>query len=232
MTPAAPSLPNHKKVAWAWLDSMMDRLQRAVRRDEQRGVQTPPADLPPAAHMTPRARETVVQDAYEDLKKKLIASVDKEIPTIRRKQAEIARRHGLDPLYFDWFLMAGRYWPSMPPKSARGLRAIQAIFTWFGNVPDNWNNMVVPDLDQVRERDRAMKEFGDWFVKLIIPKIEREYVRSVSKKSSEMVKQFKGRSAPRDPKAALLLMRDFEKRLMADRYPKRAAIQAVVNLFE
>jgi hypothetical protein len=233
MTFAIATLPSHKKVAWAWLDNLLGLADRVTRQEEMRGgPKTAPADLPPAVHMTPRAREGAIKDAYEDLKKQLINSIGKEIPTIRRKQREIARRHGLDETYFDWFLMGGRHWPPMPPKPARGLRAIQAIFTWYADMPDHWNNMVIPELDQVRDRDRAMKELGDWFVKTVVPKIERDYVRSVSKKSRDLVKTFKGRSAPHDPKAALLLMRDFEKRLMADRYPKRQAVQAVVNLFE
>lgn len=235
MISAATSFaPSHKRVAWAWLDSLVDRAQRVMRQEQRQpsGPKTVPADLPPAMHMTERAREGLVTDAYEALKKELIRSVRDEIPTIRRKQAELARRYHLDLTYFDWFLMAGRHWPSMPPKSARGLRAIQAIFTWFGDMPDTWQHMVIPELDQTRHRDQAMRAFGDWFVKSLVPKIERDYARSVMKKSDELVKTFKGRNAPRDPKAALLLMRNFEKRLLADRYPERAAIQGVVNLFE
>lgn len=226
--------PSHRRVAWAWLDSLVDRTQRVLRREERQpsGPKTAPADLPPAVKMTERAREELVSDAYKELQRELIKSVKDEIPTIRRKQAELARRYHLDLTYFDWFLMAGRHWPPMPPKSARGLRAIQAIFTWFGDMPSSWEHMVIPDLQQTRDRDQAMRALGDWFVKSLIPKIERDYARSVMKKSDELVKTFKGRSAPRDPKAALLLMRNFEKRLLADRYPERAAIQGVVNLFE
>ena len=224
---------NHKLVAWAWLDSLIDRVERTREREKRTpGPQTVPADLPPAAHMTPRARQQILTDAYESFKQKFIKAVKDVIPEIRRKQAEIARRYDLDPTFLDWFLMAGRNWPPMNPKTSRALRAIRGIFTWFGALPSHWGDMIIPTLEQGRDRDRAMKELGEWFVRNVILKLERIFARLSWNESGDLIKRFKGPSAPRDPKASLLLLRDFKKRFLADRYPERAAVQAVINLFE
>jgi len=224
---------SHKLVAWAWLDSLVDKVERTLQREERipGGAKTVPADLPPVMSMTPRTREQAVKDSYETFKRSFVRAVGDVIPEIRRKQSQIAQQHDLDPLFFDWFLMAGRHWPPMPTKTTRALRAIQGIFTWYGEVPNSWNNMTVPELEQGRDRDQAMKELGEWFVRTIVPKLERTFAKLSFKESNDLVQRFKGRSAPRDPHASLLLLRDFKKRLFADRYPERAAIQAVVNLF-
>lgn len=224
---------SHKLVAWAWLDSLVNKVERTLQREERvpGGPKTVPADLPPVMSMTPRTREQAVADAFEKFKRGFVRAVGDTIPEIRRKQSQIARRYGLDPLFFDWFLMAGRHWPPMPPKTDRALRAIQGIFTWYGEVPNSWNNMTVPELEQGKDRDQAMKELGEWFLRTLLPKLEQKFAKLSREQSDDLVRRFKGRSAPRDPHANLLLLRNFKKRLFADRYPERAAVQAVVNLF-
>jgi hypothetical protein len=165
------------------------------------------------------------------MKGELIDWIRAEIPAIRRQQDQIARKHGLDEVYFDWFLMNGRNWPSLPATARRGLRAMQNIFTWFQAIPNHWNDMVIPDMNELRKRDAAMREFGDWFVKTVVRKIERKYIRMIHGKAQELVQTFRGPGGARDPAASILLMRDFEKRLVGDRFTLRPAVVQVVDLF-
>jgi hypothetical protein len=216
---AAVLIPSHKKVAWAWLDRLLGK--RPGPREEP----------PPAAAMSPRERERVLERAYEQMKDELTGWIRAEIPALRRQQAQIAGRHGLDVTYFDWFLMNGQSWPSLPTAARRGLRAMQKIFMFFGAVPNHWNDMIIPDMDELRQRDAALREFGDWFVKTVVRKIERKYIQMVHRKAQELVNLFRGRGGGRDPAASILLMRDFEKRLVGDRFTLRPAVVGVVDLF-
>lgn len=212
-------IPSHEKVAWAWLDKLVGRRPN------------PQEEAPPAQVMAPRERAQVLEGAFEEMKAKLTGWIRAEIPTMRRMQQQIARRHGLDGVYFDWFLINGKNWPSLPQKTRDGLRAAQSIFMFFGAVPDHWNNMVIPEIDELRQRDAAFREFGDWFVRTFIRKIERQYVRMIHDKAHELVQVFRGPGAARDPAASVLLMRDFEKRLVAHRSALRPALVPVVDLF-
>lgn len=218
---AVVTLPSHKKVAWAWLDKLLSR--RPSPRE------TEPV---PAKEMTPRQRVQILEGAFEEIKATLMAAIRAEIPSIVRQQDAIARRHGIDPRFLNWYLVNGKHWPSVPPKTRRGLRALQSLAMWFGMFTGPWRSMVVPDIDQASDRDAALKELGEWFVKTAIPKIERKYVQAVWKKSRELVDLFKGRGHGRDPKASVLLMRDFEKRLVGDRFQEKPAVQAVVDLLD
>ena len=220
--------PNHEKVAWAWLDNLVDRAQRAVTRPSPQAV---PADLPPAVKMTPRAREQSIQGAYEATLEVLKAAIKSEIGGIQRAESQFAGRAGVDPLYFNWFLINGKHWPPMSRDANRALRAVQNIYLWYGALPNHWNTMQIPELSASRSRDRELQNFGKWFLQSVIPKIERKYIREVYKQSQSLVKQFRGPRAPRDPKAAIMLMRDFEKRLVADRFQLKPAVQEVVDLF-
>ncbi len=213
----APLIASHKKVAWAWLDKLVGR---------GRGRQESPATKLP-----PRERERELERAYEQMRDQLINEIRSEIPEIRRAETQIARRHHIDPVYLDWFLIQGQHWPSMPQRTRDALRAMQKIFMWFGSVPDSWQDMTVPEMEEVRQRDAAFREFGDWFVKTVIRKLERQYIQMVRTKSRDLLRSFRGRSVPNDPVAALLLMQDFEKRLVGDRFTLRPAVIGVVDLF-
>lgn len=218
---------NHEKVAWAWLDNLVQRAQRALKGPQPEA----PADLPPAVSMTPRAREKSIENAYEATKKKLMADIRAAIGPTQRAEQQFARKANLDPLYFNWFLVNGKNWPPMPNDANKALRAIQNMYLWYGAVPPHWNTMRIPDMSQSRDRDRALTDFGKWFLRNVVPQIERNYVREVYKQSQDLVKQFRGGNAPRDPKAAIMLMRNFEKRLVADRFQAKPAVQEVVDLF-
>lgn len=218
---------DHEKVAWAWLDNLVQRAQRS-RRGPEPAV---PAEMPPAVRMTPRARESAIKDAYEATLKVLQGAIRAEIGPTQRGEQQFARKAGLDPLYFNWFLINGKHWPPMSKDANKALRAIQNMYLWHGAVPNHWNDIIVPDLDQSRSRDRALVDFGNWFLRTIVPKVERKYVREIWKQSQDLVKQFRGAGASRDPKAAKMLMRDFEKRLVADRFQSKPAVQEMVDLF-
>lgn len=223
---------DHEKVAWAWLDNLVDKAQRAVRpRSRDSGPTPAPAELPPAVKMTPQAREKSIKDAYEKVKKGLLADIKREVSTIQRAEQQAARRAGIDPLYFNFFIVNGKHWPPMSRDTNRALRAIQNIYLWTGALPSHWNNMQIPEMSKSRDRDRELKAFGNWFLRTVVPKLERQYVREVYKQSQDLVKSFRGKNAPRDPKAAIMFMRDFEKRLVADRFQAKPAVQEVVDLF-
>ena len=194
--------PSHQRVAWAWLEKL---------------VSQPPPQAPtppPALKMTARERERLLENAYESIKQELITAIKAEIPKAERAQGQIAGRHGIDPLFLDWFLVNGKHWPPMSPKQRRALRALQSTNIWFGALPDTWRNMVVPELDQTRDRDQALRELADWFVKNSLATIERKYVNAIWKHSRDLVRAFRGGGAATDPKASLLLMREFKKRLV------------------
>lgn len=218
---------NHEKVAWAWLNKLMQRAQRPRKVPDPAN----PSEVPPAVRMSPRAREAAIVDAYEATKKMLMRAIRSEIGPIQRAERQFAQKAGLDPLYFNWFLINGKNWGPMPKKTNMALRAIQNIYMWHGAVPNHWNNKIIPDMSQGRYRDRAMVDFGNWFLRNVVPKIERKYVREIWKQSQDLVKEFRGSNAPRDPTAAKLFMRDFEKRLVADRFQEKPAVQEVVDLF-
>jgi len=216
---AAVLISSHKKVAWAWLDKLLGK---------QPGPREPAL---PAAAMSPREREGALEDTYRAIKDELIRDIRMEIPVIRRQQAQIARRHGLDDVYFDWFLINGQNWPSLPHKTRQALRSMQKIFMFYGEIPNHWNDLLVPEVDELRHRDAAMREFGDWFVKTVVRKIERKYIQLIHGKAQELVRLFRGPGGARDGAASILLMRDFEKRLIGDRFTLRPAVVSVVDLF-
>jgi len=162
----------------------------------------------------------------------MIAAIKAEIGPIQRQEKAIANRKKLDPTYMNWFLVNGSNWPSMPKETNRALRAIQNIYLWYGAVPSHWNNMIMPDLTELRNRDAAFQELGKWFLSNSIPKLRRIYVREVWNQSQELVRQFKGRNAPRDPVAAKLLMKNFAKRMMADAFPTKPAVSRVISLLD
>jgi len=218
---AIVTLPSHKKVAWAWLDKLLS--SKPSPRDE-----TPV----PAREMTPRQRVDILEGAFEEIKAILMSAIRAEIPNIIRHQDAIARKHGIDPKFLNWYLVNGQHWPSVSSKTRRGLRALQSLAMWFGMFTGPWRSMVIPDIDQARNRDAALRELGDWFVKSAISTIERKYVAAVWKKSRELVDLFKGPGHGRDPKASVLLMRDFEKRLVGDRFQEKPAVQAIVDLLD
>lgn len=214
--------PCHQRVAWAWLDKLVG----------QQPARPPTAPEPPALKMTPRERERLLEETYESIKKELIATIKMEIPKVERAEAQIAGRHGIDPVFLDWFLINGKHWPSLSSKQRAALYALQSTFMWFGALPDDWRDMKVPELDQTRDRDQALRELADWFVKNTVATVARKYVNLIWKHSRALMKAFRGPGAPSDPKASLLLMRDFKRRLLADRFQLQPSVQQIVDLFD
>lgn len=212
---------SHKRVAWAWLDKMLGKPTR-----------TAPTQAPPAVEMTPQERQRILERAYEDIKKTLITAIGKEVPGFVRAQIQIAQRRNIDPEFLNWFILNTRNWPSMPAKTRQSLQAVKSIHLWYGAVPDDWKSMRVPEMEQARDRDMALREVGDYFLKNVVKRIERAYVNAVWKKSRELMNVFAGRGARPDSHAALLLMQDFEKRLVGDRFQLKPAVQKVVDLFD
>lgn len=206
-----------KKIAWAWLDKTMGR------QPQPQGDRSVPT-------MTPKQRSALLERAYESLKEELTEGIVAEIPGLLRAEHAIAVEHGLDPLFLNWFLVNGKHWPSMPPAQRNGLRAVQSILIWFSAVPDHWNNMQIPDISEGGQRDAALEELANYFVKTSMPRIEKKFANALWRQSREILDAFRGPGAAPDSKASLLLMRDFEKRLVADVFQNKPAVQQVVDL--
>jgi hypothetical protein len=203
-----------KKIAWAWLD-------KAIGRNPQTRE---------APTLTPQQRTALLERSYEELKDELIGSINAEIPGLLRAEHAIALEHDLDPTFLNWFLVNGKHWPSLPPAQRKGLRAVQSIYMWFSAVPDHWNNMQVPDISEGERRDAALADLADYFVKTSMPRIEKKFAKALWLKSRAILDAFRGPGATPDAKASLLLMRDFEKRLVADLFQSKPAVQQVVDL--
>lgn len=214
MTSATASI---NRVAWAWLD-------RLIGKSPQEDASAPA--------MPPQERKRLLENAYEDLKGALTKAIGAEILPLSHAEVAIAQRHGIDPLFLSWFILNTKHWPSMSTRTRRALQAVRSIHMWFGAMPDHWKNMRVPEIDEAADRDNALREVGDWFVKTAMPRIERQYINAVWKKARELAGAFGGRGSRPDPKASLLLMQDFEKRLVGDRFQLKPAVQKVVDLFE
>jgi hypothetical protein len=215
-------LTSTNRIAWAWLDKMLG----------QPPSQVDPGHEVPAQAMTPQERQQLLEQAYEDVKGSLIKAIGNEIVPLSHAESAISTKHGIDPLFMSWFLLNSKHWPSMSTKTRRALQAVRSIHMWFGAMPDHWKSMRVPEMEEGRDRDDALREVGDWFVKNAVPRIERLYVNAIWKKSRELVGAFAGRSGRPDSRASLLLMQDFEKRLVGDRFQLKPAVQKVVDLFD
>ena len=212
---------SHERVAWAWLDKVLDKFKRSPEEE-------PDA---PVVKMTPRERANTIEASYDKVLAELKKWVKAEIPAMRRQEMQIAKRYGIDPLFFNWYIVNGLNWPQMSRRQNAALRAIQNIYIWHGAVPDNWQGMEIPELEQGRDRNAAMKALADWFLRTTVKGIERKYIREIHKEAQNLVKKFRGSRAPRDAKASIMFMRDFEKRLLADRFAEKPAIHEVVVLF-
>lgn len=201
-----------QRVAWAWLDKMLGK-----------------PSGPSAQPSSPRARAEVLEKTYAQLRDALVASIQAEIELLIRAEEAIATKYGLDPTFLDWFVINGKHWPSMSPRHRRALRAIQSLFIWFGAVPSQWSHMLIPEVSQGDDRDAAVIEFADWFLKNSLARIQRRLIGAVWKKSRELTDLF-GVSRAGDPKASAILFEDFKARLMSDAFQRKPAVQQIVDL--
>jgi hypothetical protein len=203
-----------QRVAWAWLDKMVGR--------------TPPVG---DVVRSPKDRAALMERAYEQLKDGLIASIRAELSAVTHAEEAIAAKYGLDPTFFDWFLINGKHWPPMGPKHRRALRAIQSSLLWFGVVPSQWNNMVIPEASQGDDRDAALIEFADWFLKNAFARIQRRFVGAVWKKSRELINVL-GAPASGEAHSSAELLSTFTSMLVADTFQLKPAVQQIVDLMQ
>jgi hypothetical protein len=212
------------RVARSWLLTKLfgpEKGQESARQNE-----------PKAKEMSEGQRERVLDRVYEDIKQDLIRSIKSEIPSLDAAERRIAKRHGIDQVFLNWFVVNSKHWPPMPTKTKKALRALQDVRLWFGAIPDSWSNMRVPEMESSRSRDAAIKEMADWFVKTFVAKVERKFASTLWKKSREVLDLFRGRGKGSSSKASLLLLRDFERRLGRDRFQLKPAVRRVVELFD
>lgn len=199
---------------------------------EKKAPSSSPSSPPRARAMTDREREHLLETAYESLKSDLQRAIRAELPGLGATEKRLANKHGIDPLFLNWFVIHSKHWPSMPKRTKDALRAIKDMRLWFGELPPSWNNMQVPQMESGRQRDTALRELGEWFLKNSVKKIERSFTNAIWKKSRELLDAFKGRGKGSKAQASVLLLRDFKNRLGADRFQLKPAVRRVVELFD
>jgi hypothetical protein len=183
--------------------------------------------------MSPRQREQLLEGTYKSLKNDLRRAIKSEFPSLDAAERRIAKRHGIDPLFLNWFVVAGRrHWPSMPARTKEALRTMQSARMWFGEVPSSWRQMHVPSVDEGRSRDAAIKELGDWFLKNFVAKVERKFTNALWTESRQILDAFKGSGKGSKQQTSVLLLRDFKNRLKADGFQEKPAVRRIVELFE
>jgi len=214
-----------ERVARSWL------LEKLLGPEPPRGPSKAPP--PKAQSMSPRQREQVLDSAYKSLKTDLIRAIKSEFPGLDTAERRIARRHGIDPLFLNWFIVSGRRnWPSMPRRTKEALRAMQSARMWFGEVPSSWSRMSVPSADEARSRDAAIKDLAEWFLKNFVTKVERKFTNAIWSQSRQLLDVFQGRGKGSKSKASVMLLRDFKNRLGGDRFQLKPAVRRIVELFD
>ena len=83
----------------------------------------------------------------------------------------------------------------MPERLKKGLRALETARLVFAEVPSSWTRMRVPEMDEARQRDAALKELGEWFIKNFVVKVERKFMKAIWTKSRELLDEV-GKSDP------------------------------------
>jgi len=214
-----------ERVARSWLLEKL--LGPEKKKEPARGV-TPPRALA----MSPREREAVLDGAYESLKNELIRAMKTEFHGLDQAEKRIAKRHGIDPLFLNWYVVNGQHWPSMPSRLKNALKTMQSARMWFGEVPSSWQRMSVPHMEEAPSRDAALKELGEWFLKNFVSKVERKFTNVVWAKSRDLLDVFQGRGKGSKAQASILLLRDFKNRLGEDRFQLKPAVRRMVELFD
>lgn len=182
--------------------------------------------------LSDREREKVLESAYKTLKSDLIRVMKSQFPAIDQAEKRIAKKHGIDALFLNWYLVNGTNWPSMPARVKKGLRALQSMRIWFGEVPNTWSRMVVPTMDEARARDAALRELGEQFLRAVVPKVETKFTNHIWTKSRELLDLFQGRGKGSKQQASILLLKDFKNRLGADGFQLKPAVRRMMELFD
>lgn len=201
-----------QRVAWAWLDKALGR--------------SPVSLSPQVVPTTPRGRALVLEKTYEGLLAILTQAIAAEISGLRNAERSIAQQRGIDPVFLNWLLINGKHWPSMPEKMRRSLRTVQSIFLWHGAMPSHWNDMNIPDIEEDDDRDVALQDLAIYFAQVALPRIERKFAKAIWEASRTLHKEMFGES---ESHLSLLLANDFKRRLIADRFEKKPAVQQVAD---
>lgn len=208
-----------------------ERVARSWLLEKLLGPEKRPSSAPKrSGPLTPHQRDRALEDAYKDLKAQLIRAVKQEFPGLDAAEKRIARKHGIDPLFLNWYVVNGQNWPSMPARTKSALRTMQSARMWFSEVPSSWSHMAVPSMENSRSRDAALRELGEWFLKNFVAGLERKFTNAIWKKSRELLNVFHSKGSP--SKASVLLLRDFKSRLGEDRFQLKPAVRRLVELFD
>jgi hypothetical protein len=192
----------------------------------------PPPPIP--QHAFPAGGDDFHEDQFLDkvyvtLRNKLIKIIESEINGIRHAEVNAANRARIDPMFFDWFLIQGEHWPSMPKRTQEALYAIRDIYFWYGKLPNNYKGMEIPELSQGHDRDNALKALGGFFLQRTMKDIERKFQQALMAEARKLKDFAKDRNIPYN-KMPIVLLRDFQKRMLPDRFSQKPAVQRVVFL--
>jgi hypothetical protein len=208
-----------------------ERVARSWLLEKLLGPEKKPSSAPSRGRpLTPQQRERALEDAYKSLKDDLVRGVKQEFAGLDAAEKRIAGKHGIDPLFLNWYVVNGQHWPPMPARTKSALRTMQSARMWFAEVPSSWANMTVPSMDNARSRDAAFRELGEWFLKNFVASVERKFTNTIWKKSRELLSVFHSKGSP--SKASILLLRDFKNRLGEDRFQLKPAVRRLVELFD
>lgn len=195
-------------------------------------IKAPPPAPKNVEGLSADQQEDLIENAYDEIKHNLIRSMKSEFGALDRAERRIAKRHGIDPLFLNWYVVNGSHWPSMSQRVKKALKTIQDMRLWFGQVPSSWSRMKVPSRDEAKARDSALKELGDWFLKNIAHKIETSFISDIWKKSRDLLNVLKGRGKGSSSQASILLLKEFKQRLQGDRFQLKPAVRRMVSLFD
>lgn len=183
--------------------------------------------------LTPRQRKQALEGSYKVLKSDLKRAIKSEFASLNAAEKRVAKRHGIDPLFLNWYVVAGRRnWPTMSTRVRDSLRAMQSARMWFAEVPSSWQRMTVPSMDEARSRDAALVELGEWFLKNFVAKVERKFTNAVWAQSRHILDALKAPEKGLRQEASVFLLRDFKKRLGEDRFQEKPAVRRVLALFQ
>ena len=119
----------------------------------------------------------------------------------------------------------------MPKKTQDALYAIRDIYFWYAKMPNNYRNMVVPEMDKGRDRDSALKALGSYFLQRTMKSIERKFQQALMSEARKLKDFAKDRGIPYN-KMPVILLRDFQRRMHSDRFSKKPAVQRVLFLMD
>jgi hypothetical protein len=181
---------------------------------------------PLPASLSREERFEVLTEEYKFLKYAFWRDQAVEIPHLRQAEEHIAHKHGVDPLFLNWYVVCGSDWPPLETRTRQALRTIQDIYFWHAALPPDWEGMETPsDLERAHA---ALVELGEFFLESTLKTLCYKWQRALKARSERLVLLY---ARPGEKtNAALELWLDFRGRLISDRFQGRSALIQTVYL--